>query len=231
MALQMEAPAEPHEPPPISPAPASPPAARPRRWGRWLAQRGSELVTVFMGVYLAFLLNAYQLRQQERQRRTQLLNWLAGYYGKESASLKNEAAHLKAEADLFKSQLTAGEMPPLHAFNLRTGYSPTDISGLLQSGGYDLLDMDAVRAIREAEGTLRGLVMLAEHDQALSDSFILPNLGKGQEVFYDPATRQLRPNYAWYPQFYDAALSDYDDLQKQVAELLDRIKDQQARNR
>ena len=41
-----------------------------------LGRKAVELVTVFVGVYAAFLLNDHQAHREERQRREQILSWL-----------------------------------------------------------------------------------------------------------------------------------------------------------
>ena len=57
---------------------------------------------------------------------------------------------------------------------------------MLQSGGFDLLDIETVRDIRAVEGSLRQLLEIARHDQQLSDALILPNLEKPPAVFLRP---------------------------------------------
>ena len=95
--------------------------------------------------------------------------------------------------DDFNQRVEAGEMPAVKAFLWTTDYNSSELTGLLQSGGYTLLEIKTVRSLQDVDGTLREMVALALHDQQLSDALILPNLEKGPAAFYDPFTRHLRP--------------------------------------
>jgi hypothetical protein len=197
------------------------------RSSRWVA----ELATVFLSVYAAFLFNNYQAHRQEQERREQILAWMEETYARDVADVREERAVVQRNADAFNKQYRAGEMPPLHAFTWHSDYDPSDVSSLLASGGFDLLEVQTVREIKDAEGTVREMVGTVRHDQELSDTYILPNLEKGIDAFYDPATRKLRPTYDWYEDFFDTILKDYDKLQPQLERLLNQIRAERRRNR
>ena len=194
---------------------------------RW----GAELATVFVGVYAAFMLNNYQAHRQEEQRREQILGWLEGEYSGSLDDVKREVVRLKQDSADFKRQLDAGEMPVLHGFDFATDYDPSDMSTVLGSGGFDLLEVETVRDIRDTENTLRLIVATTRHDQQLSDTLVLPNLDKDRSFFYDPATHQLRPMYRWYSRFFDIMVQQYADLQPQMEKLVKQIRADRQRNR
>ena len=85
---------------------------------------GAELLTVFVGVYLAFLFNNYQAHRQERERREQLLVWLEETCQTDLDDTKSERAVIQAKADDFNRRVQAGEMPALHAFTWLSSYDP-----------------------------------------------------------------------------------------------------------
>ena len=218
--------------PPV-PAPAAAPAGRPPR--ARLAVRGArwaaELATVFVGVYAAFLLNDHQAHRQERQRREQILDWLEKEYAEDLDSIKSEQTKMQKDAAEFNRALDAGEMPALHAFNFSTDYDPADTASILGGGGFDLLEVETVRAIKEVEGTERTMVFFVRHDLQLSDALILPNLGKDPGFFYDPATRKLRPTYRWYADFFNYMQANLAALRSGTEKLLTQIRAERQRRR
>ena len=200
-----------------------------RLWGR-LRRWTGELITVFIGVYAAFMLNNYQAHRQERQRREQILAWVQAAYTELSAAMTREENSMRKEADQFNQRVKAGEMPRLFAFNYRGDYDPADFTSLLQSGGFDLLEVQTVRDIREVEGTLRQMVAVIHHDQQISDALVLPNLDKPPDFFYDPATKQLRPSYGWYTQFYEIELGLYRQIHQELGTLITQLRVERQRN-
>lgn len=217
------------EPPPSPPPPPHHQPARRllARTARW----GAELVTVFVGVYAAFLLNDHQTHRQERQRREQILAWMEKQFTDSADEIEKEQTKLKTEAETFNRQLAAGEMPELHPFQFATDYDPSDMASVLGSGGFDLLEVETVRDIKDVETTIRVMLATARHDQQLSDALILPNLEKGRDFFYDPATHQLRPAYHWYGDFYKMFLSGYDGLLPETKRLVAQIRAERQRDR
>ena len=171
---------------------------------------------MFAGVYAAFALNAYQTHCQDRQRRAQILDWAQGEYSETLTNLTSEEEHLRKNAEEFHRRLTAGETPAMRSFNFVTDYNPADFTALLQSGGFDLLQIETVRDIRDVESSLRQMVELTRHDQHLSDALILPNLDKPPEFFYDQAedhtARKLKPAYAWIDDYFETQLKIDDEM-------------------
>jgi hypothetical protein len=178
---------------------------------------------VFLGAYAAFWLNNFEQRQQDHQRHDQILAALEQELGEAIESAKGgSAAQAKTVAE-FRRALDAGEMPPLRAFNFTSDYSPSDMATLLQSGGYQLLDVKTLIALRQLESTLRGGLGAIAHFQKLSDELIVPNLDQDISFFYDPGTKKLRKRFAAYPEalqavqrFFDDSIRDESDLLKQI---------------
>ena len=211
------------------------PHFRPANWRARLAaglgRKAAELVTVFVGVYAAFLLNDYQSHREERQRREQILSWLEERYPEMYAELGRCSEEMRRTGDDFNRRVAAGEMPAVKTFLWTTDYNALELTGLLQSGGYTLLEIKTVRSLQDVDGTLREMVALALHDQQLSDALILPNLDKGPSAFYDPATKHLRPAYAWYGDFAGQMVAKYAELRPQLERVLEQLKVERARDR
>jgi hypothetical protein len=165
------------------------------RFGRWVA----ELILVFVGVYAAFWINNYQQRQQDAERRDQILASLEQQLREGIESGKINRAKQERRAAEFQRALDAGEMPPLQPFVFITDYSATDWATLLQSGGVQLLDVQTLMAVRNDESVIRwGLNDMARY-QKLSDELIVPNLDQDISFFYDPTTKKLRKRFEIYP--------------------------------
>ncbi len=220
-----EVPAETVQSPPPEPRP------KPPKFRRQLAHWLGELVTVFVGVYAAFFLNYRASHRQERQRREQLLTWVEEQYQGVLDNSQKQAVKLRGTIDAFNRKLAAGETPEIKPIGWTGDYDPSDMTSLLQSGGYDLLDIETIRDMRDVESTVRQMISIATHAQQRSDALILPNLGKDASTFYDPATHRLREPYAWVPAVDKAMEDSLEDLQTECTKLLAQVKAERARKR
>jgi hypothetical protein len=200
--------------------------SRVSNFGRWVA----ELVLVFVGVYAAFWLNSYQQRQQDAERRDQILAFIEQTLSQGIESSKiNRAKEQEPEAAEFRRALDAGEMPPLRPFVFITDYSPSDLATMLQSGGVQLLDVQTLRVLRNDEAVIRwGLARMARY-QKLSDELIVPNLDKDISFFYDPATKKSRKQFDIYPQALEARVKFANELEQTHTELLKQIQAERQR--
>lgn len=167
-------------------------------WTAILFDRLSELVIVFIGVYAAFILSAYQSHQQERQRRGQILGLLEKGAAATAASLKQSTTAYDQRMNEFVTQLAKGEMPGVTAISWATSYNPEERNWLLQAG-LDLLDIETIVRLKELDAAARTGFSTMAHYQQISDQLIVPHAGESPAFFYDPATKQLRSEYAQYP--------------------------------
>jgi hypothetical protein len=197
------------------------------RFGRWAA----ELLLVFISVYAAFWLNAYQQHRQDAERRDRILASIEQTLREGIESGKINRAKEEREAAEFRRALDAGEMPLLHPFVFTTDYSPGDFATLLQSGGIQLLDLETLTALRNDESVIRwGLSRMARY-QKLSDELIVPNLDQDISLFYDPATKKLRRQFEIYPEALQATVKFANELERTHTELLKRIQAERQHGR
>jgi hypothetical protein len=188
-----------------------------------------ELVLVFIGVYAAFWLNGYQQHQQDAKRRDQILASLEQTLREGIDSGKINAAKEEQVSSEFQRALDAGEMPLLRPFVFTTDYSPGDFATLLQSGGFELLDVGTLTALRNDESVIRWGLSRMAHYQKLSDELIVPNLDQDLSFFYDPATRRLRKRFEMYPEALQATVKFAHDLDRTHTELLKQIQEERSR--
>ena len=197
-----------------------------RHLGKWCA----ELLLVFLGAYAAFWLTNHQEHLKEAQRRQLILAALEEQFANDIDSAKAQRDRTANGLAAFQKKLEAGEMPPLNSFSFTTDYSATDIAALLQSGGYQLLDVKTLFAVRQLEFVLRRGVSTMQRAQQLSDSLIVPNLDQDSSFFYDPATKQLRKRFTRYIEALQGFPPFYDDYIKALTELLAQIRVERAKH-
>lgn len=202
-----------------------------RRWTNTIVNRLVELVIVFVGVYAAFLLNAHQIHQQEQQRRGQILDYLEKGATTGAEKLKQATASYDRNMNRFLDQLARGEMPEISVISWASSYNPNESAWLLQAGGLELLDIDTIARMRELDAAAStGLATMA-HYQQLSDQLIAPHLGEGRIFFYDPTTKQLRKEYAQYPEILKEGSRVLHDIAEKTDQLAAQLRVEQAHHR
>lgn len=202
-----------------------------RWWWVPAARWAGELVTVFVGVYAAFVLNNHNSHRHERQRREQMLDWAEKAYSEMLVQMDAEAAETRQQGQDFNRRIEAGETPALYAFDFRSDYNPGDFTSLLESGGFDLLEVETVHALRDVEGTLRQMVETLRHDQQLCDALIRPNLDKDPSFFYEVSAHRLRPVYAWYGKYFVSEAAFYALMHNELEKALVQLRAERVRNR
>ena len=200
-----------------------------RSWRSRLFRWAAELLLVFLGAYAAFWLTNHQEHLKDVHRRDQIL---AALEEQVTADLESAKALRETQAKglaAFQKKLEAGEMPPLNSFSFTSDYSATDIATLLQSGGYQLLDVKTLVALRQLESVLRGGISTMQRAQQLSDTLIVPNLEQDITFFYDPATKQLRKRFTRYAEALQKFVPFYDNYVKALDQLLTQIRAERAK--
>jgi hypothetical protein len=197
------------------------------RAGRWV----TELVLIFVGVYAAFWLSSYQQHRQDAERRDRILASIERTLREGIESNKtNRVKQIQRAAD-FQRAANAGEMPPLRPFVFITDYNPGDFATMLQAGGFQLLDLETLTALRNDEAVIRwGLQRMARY-QKLSDELIVPNLDQDISFFYDSATKKLRKRFEIYPEALQETVNFANDLERTHNQLLKQIQAERQRNR
>ncbi len=191
---------------------------------RWLKfRRGfKELLIVFSGVYAAFILNRADSDRRDTRRRVQILDALEREVRAKVDDLKPEVDNGAVELAEFDRRLAAGEMPSLAIQYSNASYNPNGDATLLQAGGLELVDVQTLELLRKVSA-LERTVSAITHDQFEMELTIL-GMHEGGE-FYDPATRQLKSHYRWYPVVLHHLLSNAQALLAAEQELLTRIQD------
>jgi hypothetical protein len=200
------------------------------RWMKYLADRLVEVVIVFIGVYAAFLFNAHQIRNQAQQRRHQILAYLEKRATTSSEKLRQVTLNYDERMNAFLTQLGRGDMPEISPIAWATSYSANETSWILQGGGLELLDIATIAKLKEVDSAASTGLSTMAHYQLLSDQLIVPHLGEGKSFFYDPDTKQLRPEYALYPEILKEGSRFLHELLEKTDQLVVQLRTEQARH-
>jgi hypothetical protein len=128
----------------------------------------------------------------------------------------------------FLAQLAAGEMPELAPVAWATNYNANETNWILQGGGLELLDIATIARLKDVDSIASTGLGTMAHYQQLSDQLIVPHLGEGRSFFYDPATKQLRKEYALYPDILKEGSRVLHELSAKTDELVAQLRIEQA---
>ncbi len=140
-----------------------------KRWLKKIAEWMVDLVIVFVGVYAAFVLNAYESRREQGVRREQLLTWLDDYCGESAANLENERTLIEEALTDFNRRLYKGEMPELAYININSSYDSTFSLSFFQAGAGELLDVGTLRQLRAVDKDSKLAAEDIKHFQELTN--------------------------------------------------------------
>jgi hypothetical protein len=157
----------------------------------------AELVVVFVGVYLAFVLNNHGIHRQQEAKRQQLYQAFL-----EELATISEVGHtidtiFVDMTETLAMEIEAGKMPNLHPLNFTFGFRADMWNAAIQGGNIDILDIRIVSEMSELYGRSNFIERQSEKFDAYTREILIPNLGK--ESCYDRKTKKLREKYQWYP--------------------------------
>lgn len=189
-------------------------------WGRigWLA---AEIVVVFIGVYLAFLLEGYRTSQQNENKQQQIYSALYTIFDGFSNDLENADSFQRDFAEPFLEAYENGKMPrPRPLPFAGSGFSTDSWSAMLQAGGINLLDVRFILRIEQFYAGARFVDKRLVNYNSLSNQILLPNAGADIETFYDTETGLIRPQFSWYIEFVRAFPDLMNNLKEGASEIL-----------
>jgi hypothetical protein len=165
-----------------------------------------ELVVVFVGVYAAFALSERKAEQEALARREQLQAALVREIGDITRITRRVASELPQQLAYFDSAVAAGGRPPLVPWIEPIRVQTHMWEATLQSAALELFDVPTIYRISEFYNELNaGFEQLAQL-RALSETVLIPALGRTDDEFYDSSNR-LRPKYRWYREGQQRLLS------------------------
>ena len=179
-----------------------------KHWLRRIAEWVVDLVIVFVGVYAAFVLNAYESRREQ-----------------------SEQTLIEEALTDFNRRLNKGEMPELVYININSSYDSTFSLSFFQAGAGELLEVATLRQVRAVDKDSKLAAEDIKHFQELSASVLVPQLNHDRTFFYDPSSRRLLPQYAWYPTAFQDMVDYCNKIRPEIDELRKQIDRERRRNR
>ena len=188
---------------------------------RWFAV---EIVVVFIGVYLAFLLEGYRVEQQNEQKRQQIYSSLYSMFHGFSSDMEQSKSFKDKFSEPFLEDYKDGEMPRLKALPFwGSGFSANTWGAMLQAGGIDLLDVDFILKVEFFFSNIRFLDKRLGNINSLYNRYLLPNINADTSTFYNMDTKKIRPQYDWYVRFLRFFPSYMQRLEKRSEKILSEL--------
>ena len=174
---------------------------------------------VFIGVYAAFYLNGFQLRQEQRQRQRQLIIYLEKEAATRAKVDHETARMLEQKRAQLVARIDEGAMPGLERLNWNRLCDISDFNSLLQTGSLDVLNLRTIARMRDVDALSRTGYAVMTNYQGLTNELIVLHAGESRDYFYDPGTKQLRPQFTVYLE----ALQAGTQFVQQLSEADDRL--------
>lgn len=184
----------------------------------------AEVVVVFVGVFAAFTLEQRRADRIEDARKQQFLSALHADFTNGKSSLDQGVPLVSAVIDSFINAHDRGERPEIGHFGLRvTGVNARAWEAMLQSGGVDVLPVDFVLMVEDFYDTVEKIDQTSAEARQMSAHLVLPNLDRGSDFFYDPATDRLKAPYQWYIAAMRGFMQDIREIRQKSEAVLDRL--------
>lgn len=189
-------------------------------WGR-IGWWGAEIVVVFIGVYLAFLLEGYRADQQDERQKQQVYTALHNYFSLISPNLKKSAQYADSTyADPFLEAYQNGEMPRLEPLPYFTqAINEGTWRAMLQSGAIDLLNPSFILQVDNFFAASERLRQETMHVNRMQNRYLLPNANADITTFYNSETKRVKPLYRWYVEYLKSN-SQYLETMKRRADAI-----------
>jgi hypothetical protein len=156
-----------------------------------------ELLVVFVGIYSAFALTAWQAGREAAERRQQIEQALIQEIRDITGNTHQASLWAADMVAFYDSAFAAGGRPQLQPLIEPIRVRAHMWEATLESGGLELLDVGRIYELSRFYNELNaGFEQLAQL-RALSEGVLIPNLGRDVEEFYEEPGR-LRAKYAWY---------------------------------
>ncbi len=186
----------------------------------WLV---AELIVVFIGVSLAFLLDEYRANRVEDEKRRVVHNALFKQFSELSQGFDGSIPMINSIFARFLDAYEQGEMPMPRTFVLVVGKTQDMWDAALQVGGLEVMDVNLMFRIVQLYGTQTAASALLERFDRLSAEILVPNLDKGKDEFYDLQTRRLRKRYDWYPDYLQRIQAIFQEMHGQLQDLVEEM--------
>ena len=157
---------------------------------------GLELLTVFVGVTLAFLFDSYRQGAADKRRQHQLERALVHDIAVFDSASSGYARYLREGFARFDSLRAAGQRPvPFYLRIEGAERPPTDVwQAAMQSGAGELLDPEVIIQLASFYNEIGGEATRYERYALFTEEKIFPLLESDTTAFYD-SSGALKPEF------------------------------------
>ncbi len=158
----------------------------------------AEFVIVFLGVYIAFLFTEHRENRQKEIKKNQICIALAEEMKMIALQCDETSVNVNKMVKKYKESLEAGKFLPFMPFTEPVHFTPHMWEATIQSGGINILDVETINQVsRYYNGGMMAVTRINQIVE-LSKLYILPVYEKDGRIFYDVATKTVKPKYQWY---------------------------------
>lgn len=175
-----------------------------------------ELVIVFLGVYLAFLLADYRRELQDRALGVKYHELLIIEFKTLVRHLESEKKKIEKHLNIV-AEIEQGDQPDLRPSDLYYLYRGSVVDAAFDSRNFESLDASTLTKLVTGVPLLEALEQQINRFNQLSTTVLLPAKASGAG-YYD-SEGQLRPEFAWYPDLIRGIAQFNEQLHKVLEEM------------
>lgn len=184
-----------------------------------------ELFIVFLGVYTAFMLDDYKSQKQKEKKKMQIYTHFFNIAEQSENEINIIASAIDSSVNKFMEKYNEGNMPIIegsHNF-FTTSVNDRIWKGILNNGGIELLDFNAITIIDNYHNSQIYLLKTMETAQDFSRDLVYPNIDKGNDYFYNLKTKKLKKKFSWYISYLTSLQWQIKQLQLENKRLLKKL--------
>jgi hypothetical protein len=164
-----------------------------------LGSMALELIVVFVGVYAAFALTAWDQGRQDGDKRERLRQALLAEVRGTNAVARRSQAALHDLVAQFEASRLRGEHPVPRPMLSETRADPNVWNATVAAGGINLIDVETFVQLARYYNSVQAGLESNQTLKRLSETQLIPHQGDPPASFYAIGTNDLRPEYTWYP--------------------------------
>lgn len=164
----------------------------------WLA---AELLVVFAGVTLAFLLEGHRTEREAVERRRAIVAVVIEDLGEIAEGARRASEEAGAVLAAF-GDTTRPSRPVPRPISPFVPFRPYVWDAALETGAIRALPPERMLQLSGFYGRVEEMLRSVERAAATSRELLLPELDGGADVFYVGESRRLRPRFRWYLDYF-----------------------------
>lgn len=158
----------------------------------------AELLTIFIGVYAAFLLDNYKTARKNELRKVQFLTAMREEFMHYSQINRENVPIIDSVFTDFVYHYEKGNMPLPKPIHIAAGTRTNIWETTLQTGAMEILDIHFIFEMTNYFSNRSILMDEWISLRRLSELYIIPNAQKDITEFYNTESGEFKEEYYWY---------------------------------